>query len=83
VTKEAGVSECRPHDVIAEAIASTSKDIDDNGAMCTGWVLIAEWTDAEGAYWLRRLSDETSPSWRTKGLLHDALYDWQKASDDE
>lgn len=69
------MSERRPHDVIAEAIATTSKTVNDEGAMCTGWVVVAEWTDADGAYWVTRLSDETSPSWRIKGLLHDALFD--------
>lgn len=71
-------------DVLADAIASTApemaRSVDADGAMCTAWIVIAEWTDSNGDYWMTRQQDETSPSWRVKGLLHDALY--QQAGDD-
>lgn len=69
------MSEREPRDVLADAIASTSRSIDADGAMCTGWVVIAEWTGADGAYWVSRLADEATPRWRLKGLLRDALDD--------
>lgn len=50
-----------PRSVIADAIASTSRDlaesVDTQGAMCTGWVLVAEWTDSDGRWWMSTLSD--------------------------
>ena len=46
-------------------------------AICTGWVLVAEWTDgtADG-FWTTTLADDQQPDWRQKGLLHHALETW-------
>lgn len=63
-----------PQELLAEAIAASGPSVDAEGAMCTGWVVIAEWVGADGQYWMTHMADEQSPSWRTKGLLYNALH---------
>lgn len=61
-----------PAEVLADAIANTAGAVDGEGAICTGWVLIAEWVTADGEHCLMRL-DADAPRWRTVGLLETAL----------
>lgn len=61
-----------PADVLSDAIAQTACAVDGEGAMCTGWVLVAEWMTADGEHCLTRL-DNDLPRWRTVGLLQTAL----------
>jgi hypothetical protein len=72
-----------PQEVLAEAIAATSPAVDSDGAVCTGWVLVAEWVGSDGGYLMSRLCDGTSPVWRVKGLLCEALDDWPARDGDE
>ncbi|HYJ33759.1 MAG TPA: hypothetical protein VE326_11115 [Candidatus Binatia bacterium] len=65
-------AERTPADVIAEAIASTAATVDNKGAYCSGWVLVASWMDSDGDYWLTRLSDDRQPRWQTIGMLRTA-----------
>ncbi|MGI8333459.1 hypothetical protein ACRYCC_26200 [Actinomadura scrupuli] len=58
---------------IADALAAEPPE-DAPGAMLNGWIVIAEWVDAEGHFWQTQLADAQSPSWRSKGLLFDALH---------
>jgi hypothetical protein len=37
--------------------------------MCTGWVIVSEWMDAEGQYWTYIGADERNPPWRHYGLM--------------
>lgn len=59
-------------DIIAEAIAKTADSVDQDGAMCTGWVLVAQWVGADGGHWMTRLADSETPRWQTLGLLRTA-----------
>ena len=61
-----------PADVLSDAIAQTAGSIDGEGAICTGWVMVAEWMTADGEHCMSRL-DNAQPRWRTVGLLRTAL----------
>lgn len=61
-----------PSDVLSDAIADTADSIDGDGAICTGWVMVAEWMTADGAPCMTRL-DSALPRWQTVGLLRSAL----------
>jgi hypothetical protein len=65
-----------PADVLSDAIAQTAGSVDGEGAMCTGWVLVAEWMTADGEHCISRL-DNAAPRWRTVGLLQTALAHYQ------
>lgn len=43
-------------------------------ALLTGWVLVAEWADHDGARWLTKACAAATTSWTAGGMLHDALY---------
>jgi hypothetical protein len=51
------------------------------GAILTGWVVVAEWMDADGGKHLTRLSSKPVTTWLVAGMLHEALYggDWDDA----
>lgn len=59
---------------IIELINLTLKNhIDDNGAMCTSFVLITEWVDSKGEFYSFTVKDNESPPWRHEGLINYAL----------
>lgn len=48
-----------------------------DGAVLTGWVLIAEWMDPEGERWLVRGHAAGKTRWEAVGMAHEFLYgDW-------
>jgi hypothetical protein len=51
-----------------------SDDVNRDGAVCTNWVLVAEWSTTDGEQWISRYWDENRPVWQRDGLLHEALY---------
>ena len=64
-----------------EAIQRDAAPSDEPGAVLTGWVLIAEFLDTEGAKWLAmRSGPEELTAWAREGFLHRALYDdsWER-----
>jgi hypothetical protein len=52
------------------------------GAVLTGWVLVAEWATGDGGRALTRLSGAPMTLWAVRGFLHEALYgDWPDPED--
>lgn len=70
---------------IEDLLVSMSKQTFPEGAMCTSWVIVSEWMDADGEYWTFVGSDDRSPPWRHTGLLSWALdgSDTLTAADEE
>ncbi len=64
---------------IGEAIQADAPELDelDQTAICTGWVVVAEWMDTKGARWLSKNSGDAAgeglTSWSMNGMLHEAL----------
>jgi hypothetical protein len=44
------------------------------GLTLGGWVLMAEWIEADGQKLLTRLVSDRSSAWLIKGFLHEGLY---------
>lgn len=62
----------RPSENIDKAVRQCAPAVDPAGAVCTGWVLVAEWQDSDGRWWLTRWSEDNLPPWRADGLLYHA-----------
>ena len=45
-----------------------------DGAILTGWALVAEWADGGGERWLSKGHCATTPAWAAAGYFHEALY---------
>jgi len=58
-----------PQEVIHEAIQSSTEDSDLAGGLLTGWVLVCEWMNTDGALWMSRLTSDGLPTWRSDGML--------------
>lgn len=69
------MTDVRP--TLHEAIQASAHENDDEitGALLTGWVVVAEFTDTDGLRWLSKITSEGSTTWQTQGFLHNALYD--------
>jgi hypothetical protein len=64
---------------IHEAIQANARLGRDDGAILTGWVLVAEWLTPDGDRWLSRGWAEGTTNWAAKGMHHEALHgDWPK-----
>lgn len=68
-----------PRDVVDAAIQETSGDIAEasgaNGAICTGWFLVSEWSDTAGQPWMSVMNSAGLTTWRARGLLSEAIND--------
>jgi hypothetical protein len=42
-------------------------------SVLTGWVVVAEYMDADGDKWLSRFQSEGMTTWSRAGLLHEGL----------
>lgn len=49
------------------------------GSLCTGWVLVAEFDDGEGAPWLCRMLSPGMSSWKSRGMVTEV---WDSAGED-
>ncbi len=59
-----------PAEFLADFLKANSKEaVNVEGAFCTGYVLAAEYMDAEGNYYTYVLKDDSVPAWRYEGLL--------------
>jgi len=67
---------------IEHVLAEIRKNAFKGGALCTGWIVISEWLDADGDYWTHVERDDRNPPWRHQGLLQHAL-DEEELDDDE
>lgn len=50
-------------------LVAMSRQAFPEGAMCTGWVIVSEWVDADGQFWTFTGTDDRNPPWRHLGLL--------------
>ena len=64
-----------PQSIFDKAMREAAPAINADGAMNIGWVVVAEWVDVEGRYWLTRWDDGSMPPWRADGLLTYATQD--------
>lgn len=51
-------------------------------AVCTGYILVAEWSDLDGKTWMTQNGAHKQPAWRTRGLLAEALADLDRPRGD-
>ena len=74
---------------IEDMLVGIGRNTFPEGAMCTGWVIVSEWMDADGQYWTFCAVDDRNPPWRHKGLISYVLereaydYDSDDAPEDE
>lgn len=70
-------------EILDEAFEEMSPTIADGEgvAMCTGYVVLAEWSDSNGRIWMTTSTADRMPSWRARGLLSEALADLDRAED--
>jgi hypothetical protein len=62
---------------IDDALAEIARIGFPEPAICTGWVLVSEWTGGtDSDYWTVVFADDQQPDWRQKGLLHHAIDTW-------
>lgn len=54
---------------LEKAIRAYDKETDGSGALLTGWVIIAEWIDADGHPALTAFAREGMPYWRINALI--------------
>lgn len=59
-------------DAITNAVHGLATLLDKEGAMCTQWVLVAEWMDSEGKLWFSTHAEPSGPVWRINGMLDHA-----------
>lgn len=65
--------------VIDDALAEIGRVAFIEPAICTGWVLVSEWTGGgDKDYWTLTLADDQQPDWRQLGLLHHAIKTWEE-----
>jgi hypothetical protein len=55
---------------IDKAMRILAKELDDSdGQVCTGWVLVSEWSDYSGTRYLMTDVSENMNPWLAKGML--------------
>ena len=60
--------------LIEKAIKAYDKDTGGDGALLTGWIVLAEWVDANGDPNLTAFARERMPYWRIKAILEEGPY---------
>ncbi len=57
-------------DAVNDALKIRSRDLEDSeNQICTGWVLISEWSDFNGTRYLMTSVSENMNPWLAKGML--------------
>jgi len=70
-------------EAIHDAIQQHARIAREEGAILTGWVVVAEWMDPAGERWLSKAHAASTTSWAAKGMHHEALNgDWPDGGDD-
>lgn len=59
----------KPPASMEDVLHAMGKGVFPEGAMCTGWVIVSEWMDAEGEFWTYVGADDRNPPWRHYGLM--------------
>ena len=44
--------------------------VNNDGALCTNYVFMAEFVDGDGQFWTLTAKEDSAPIWRTKGLIN-------------
>lgn len=57
---------------ITNAVQGLAALLDKDGAICTQWILVAEWMDSEGKLWFSTHAEPNGPVWRVNGMLDHA-----------
>jgi len=60
---------------IEEAIVAYERESEGEGVLLTGWVVVAEWINADGEPELSAFAREGMPYWRIDALLEAAPYE--------
>ncbi len=68
---------------IEHVLAEIQKGAFEGEAICTGWVIVSEWMDADGEYWTHVSRDDRNPPWRHQGLLAYVLDEEITVDEDE
>lgn len=68
---------------IEQAIMAYEKEAGGDGALLTGWVVVAEWVDGNGDPNLTAFARERMPHWRINALLEEAPYQIAYDIDDD
>lgn len=61
-------------DAIHDAIQANARMGQEDGAILTGWVLVAEWMTPDGDRWLSKGHAASVTAWSADGMYHEALY---------
>jgi hypothetical protein len=67
--------EKHPNDIIDEAIQSLAGVVNQEGSVCTGWVLVSQWSTVEGGQAMAYQVAHNTATWTQRGLLSEALSD--------
>jgi hypothetical protein len=65
-----------------QQVIETSPSARTDGGICTAWILVTEWVDADGSTWLEENRTAELPAWRRLGILNYVLSE-QEEMDDE
>ena len=58
------------NEAISKALRILASELDDSDSqICTGWVLVSEWSDFEGTRYLMTSVSENMNPWLAKGML--------------
>jgi hypothetical protein len=60
-------------DAVNNAVQGLATLLDQQGAMCTSWVLVSEWIDSEGNFWFSTHTEPDLAIWRRNGMLQHAI----------
>lgn len=68
-------------ELLGKLAAIVADDTGSDQPICTGWVLVAEWSTVDAEQFVSRYWHETMPPWHRDGLLHYALKNWKEGSE--
>lgn len=57
-----------------DSVIRSSSSSDSEIAICTDWVLVAEFTDGEGHLWLESWKSENLSTWKRRGMMDTITY---------
>lgn len=69
------------HEMLQKLSAGIASDTGSDGPICTGWVLVTQWSTTDGQQYVSRYWDDVLPVWQREGLLHYALKNWKEGSE--
>lgn len=64
-----------PDEIIDDALQSLAPIVNAEGAVCTGWVLVSQWSGVDGSQAMAYQTSDNLTSWGQRGLLAEALND--------